>query len=70
MIIHKEKLIGRIAIISCVKDAIVTYKGLEIEPVLGMTLNPAVPKISILERGQYGYDSLDRVATPAGARCD
>ena len=38
---HKEKLVSGVAIVSRVKYAIVTNKGLEIEPVLGMTLDPA-----------------------------
>jgi hypothetical protein len=43
VITHKEKLVGSIAIVSRVKDAIVAHKGLEIESILGMTLNPAKP---------------------------
>ena len=42
---HKEKLIGRVAIVSSVKDAIVAHEGLEIEPVFGMSLDPAEAKI-------------------------
>jgi hypothetical protein len=40
---HEEKLIGRIAVVGRVKDAIVAYKGLEVEPILRVTLNPALP---------------------------
>ena len=46
------------------------YKRLEIEPVLGMTLDPAVLQISTPEYGHDVYDSLNGVTTPAGARCD
>ena len=46
VVAHKEKLIGGVTIVGRVKDAIVAYKGLEVEPILGMTLNPAVPQIS------------------------
>jgi len=47
---HEEKLIGRIAVVGSVKDAIVAYEGLEVEPVLRVTLDPAVPQISNRER--------------------
>jgi hypothetical protein len=70
MITHKEKLVRRISIVSRVKDAIVAHKSLEIEPILGMTLDPAVPRVSTWRQRRYVYDSLDGVATPAGARCN
>ena len=38
---YKVKLIGGVTIVSRVKDAIVAHEGLEVEPVLGMTLDPA-----------------------------
>jgi hypothetical protein len=38
---HKEKLIGGVAIVSRVEDAIMAHEGLEIKTVLGMTLDPA-----------------------------
>jgi hypothetical protein len=46
VVAHKEKLIGGVAIVGRVKDAIVAHEGLEIKPVLGMALDPAVPQIS------------------------
>ena len=46
MVAHKEKLIGGVTIVCRVKDAIVAHEGLEVKPVLGMTLDPAVPQIS------------------------
>ena len=70
MTTHEEKLIGRIAVVGRVKDAIVAYEGFEVEPVLRVTLDPAVPQISNWERECYAQDSLDGVATPAGSRCD
>ena len=42
---HKEKLVGGVAVVGRVKDAIVAHEGLEVKPVLGMTLDPAVPQI-------------------------
>ena len=65
---HKEKLIGGVAIVSRVKDAIVAYEGLEIETVLGMTLDPAEAQMSTPNPIAVCYDSLDGVATPAGTR--
>ena len=67
---HKEKLIGGVAIVGRVKDAIVAHEGLEIKPVLGMTLNPAEAQISAPSPNATAtcYDLLDGVATPAGAR--
>lgn len=49
---------GRVAIVGRVKDAIMALEGLEIESILRMTLNPALPQISDCE-GRY--DSLDSV---------
>jgi len=49
---HKKKLIGGVAIVSRVKDAIVAHEGLEIEPVLGMTLDPAEAQVSTQRRLQ------------------
>ena len=46
VVAHKEKLVGGVAIVGRVKDAIVAHEGLEVKPVLGMTLDPAVPQIS------------------------
>ena len=45
---YEEELIGGVAVVSRVKDAIVTHESLEIESVLGMTLDPAVERISTL----------------------
>lgn len=70
VITHKEKLVRRIAIVSRVKDAVMAHKSLEIESILGMTLDPAVPRVSTRKLKRYVYDSLDGVATPAGARRD
>jgi hypothetical protein len=65
---HKEKLIGGVAIVSRVKDAIVAHEGLEIEPVLGMTLDPAEAQMSTPNTTSVCHDLLDGVATPAGTR--
>ncbi len=46
MITHEEKLIGGVAIVNCIEDPIMAYESLEIEPVLRMALNPAIPQIS------------------------
>jgi hypothetical protein len=46
VITHEEKLIGGIAVVGRVKDAVVAHEGLEVEPVLRVTLDPAVPHIS------------------------
>ena len=70
MTTHEEKLIGRIAVVGRVKDAVVAYEGLEVETVLRVTLDPAVSQISNRGRACYVHDSLDGVATPAGSRCD
>ena len=43
---YKVKLIGGVAIVSRIKDAIVAHEGLEVEPVLGMTLDPAEAQMS------------------------
>ena len=67
---HEEKLIGRIAVVGSVNDAIVAYEGLEVEAVLRVILDPAVPQICNRERGCYMHNSLDGVATPAGAPLD
>jgi len=67
---HEEKLIGRIAVVGRVKDAIVAHEGLEVEPVLRVTLDPALLQMSNRERECYVHDSLDGVATPTGSRCD
>ena len=65
---HEEKLIGGVAIVSRVEDAIVAHEGLEIEPVLGMALNPAGAQMSISNATAMCYDLLDSVATPTGTR--
>jgi hypothetical protein len=65
---YKEKLIGGVAIVGRVKDAIVAHEGLEIEPVLGMTLDPAEAQMSNPNATAVGHDLLDGVATPAGTR--
>ena len=73
LITHKEKLVGGITIVSRIKDTIVAHKGLEVEPVLGMTLDPASPDISIqIFRDDlcHVYDSLNGIATPTCACCD
>ena len=46
MIAHEEELVGGVAIINCVKYSIVADKSLEIEPVLWVTLNPTVLRMS------------------------
>jgi len=38
----KEKLVRGVAIVSRVKDAVVAHESLEVEPELGMTLDPTV----------------------------
>ena len=43
VVAHKEKLVGGVAVVGCIKDAIVANERLEIEPVLGVTLDPATP---------------------------
>lgn len=43
MITHEEELVSRVAVINRVENSIVTHKSLEIEPVLWVSLNPAVP---------------------------
>lgn len=53
---HKEKLISGVAIVSRVKDAIVAHEGLEIEPVLGMTLDPAKAQMSTPNATVVCYD--------------
>lgn len=65
---HKEKLIGGVAVVSRIKDAIVAHEGLEIEPELGMTLDPAEAQMSTPNATAVCYDLLDSVATPAGTR--
>ena len=70
MATHEEKLIGRIAVVGRVKDAVVAYEGLEVEPVLRVTLDPAGSQISNRRRACYAHDLLDGVATPAGSRSD
>ncbi len=46
MITHEEELVGRVAIINRIENSIVAHKSLEIEPILRVALNPAVPRIS------------------------
>ena len=46
MITHEEELVSGVAIINRVENSIVTHKGLEIEPVFWVALNPAVSRIS------------------------
>ena len=46
MITHEEEFVSGVAIINRVENSIVTHKSLEIEPVLWVALNPAVPRIS------------------------
>lgn len=46
MITHEEELFGGVAIINRVENSIVAHKSLEIEPVLWVALNPAVPRIN------------------------
>src|SRR5882762_5482379 len=65
---HKEKLIGGVTIVSRVKDTIVAHESLEIEPVLGMTLDPAEAQMSTPNATGVYYDLLDGVPTPAGTR--
>ena len=65
---YKVKLIGRVAIVSRVKDTIVAHEGLEIKPVLGMTLNPAEAQMNTPNAAAVCCDLLDGVATPARTR--
>ena len=44
------------------------HEGLEIEPVLGMTLDPAKAQMNAPNAIAVSYDLLDSVATPAGTR--
>ena len=39
---HKEKLLGGVAVVSCIEDAIVAHESLEVEPILWVALNPTV----------------------------
>jgi hypothetical protein len=53
---YKEKLIGGVAVVSRIKDTIVAHEGLEIEPVLGMTLDPAEAQMSTPNATAVCYD--------------
>ena len=43
VVTHKEKLVGGVAIVGRVEYPIVAHERLEIKPVLGVTLDPAMP---------------------------
>jgi len=61
MTTHKEK--PRVAVVGHIKDAIMAYKGLEVEPVLRVTLDPAVPQIRNWKHECYMHNSPDGVTT-------
>ena len=46
MITHEEELVSGVAIINRIEDSVVAHKSLEIEPVLWVTLNPTVLRMS------------------------
>ena len=58
MVAHKEKLVGGVAVVGRIKDPIVAHERLEIEPVLGVTLDPTIPRISAPE---YGTETCARL---------
>ena len=53
--VYKEKFVGGVAVVGHVKDTIVAHEVLEIKPILGMTLNPAVPQISTFRNATTTY---------------
>jgi hypothetical protein len=70
VIAHEEELVSGVAVVSCVKDAIVTHQCLQIEPVLWVTLDPTVNRVSSRIIIAVCMALLYSVATPAGASRD
>jgi hypothetical protein len=64
---HKKKLLGGVAVVSCIEDAIVAHESLEVEPVLWVALNPTAQRVNIQNTTEVCMTLLYSVTAPAGA---